>query len=473
MITDSQLAAAMFAWSRTVFGMAASDVYVWRVVGNGYKRLRVAITGDPLRLELAMNRTYRNRSGWFDTSIATALGTPTKRVGEYPGYPSPRYFEDDDDVAFVSIVEGIEGALRDAIDADATDTQVDFTVIPSPGEPYADKPTEYLSARRGKLTSKTPPWIVTVEVRDPDTSRDIKRPGANFCQLAPMPKTPRSPYEAIAFDSQHTMIVTHSVDIIAHAADAKVLKACGGMLFPSLAVGTIPASNFGPLTLVADPAIILAGIKPYRARGAWPVTVYSTDVWTPVTREIVGSASAEMYDQLTGNWNITVYTRPHLWMLGPQVQLEGGRMGGRVLSTVSSLRAAIRKRTKDWSHVRTLADLEQMKARYGGLNTGEAWYYFLEAKSHTILPMEWYPAAFIPAAFKTQAQKWLTAAGFTGKLHALKTSDAIVETYKADRRTHDDDDLRRLTWARQIGEAARTMLSAKVVKASAVDHWWP
>lgn len=467
MITEPQLAAAMFAWSRTAFGLAASDVYVWRTG----KRLAVAITGDPLRLELAMNRTYRNRSGWFDTSIATALGIPTERVGGYPGYPSPRFFEDDDSVAFVSIVEGIEGALRDAVDADATGTSVDFTVIPSPGEPYAGKPTEYFSARRGKLTSKTPPWIVTVETRDTNTGRDVQRPGANFCQLAPMPKTQRSIYEAIAIDPQHTMIVTHSVDILSHIKDAKAVKACGGMLFPSLAVGTYPASNFGPLTLIADPAILMAGIKPYRARGAWPVTVYSTDVWTPVTREIVGSASAELYDQLTGNWNITVYTRPHLWTLGPQVQ-EDGPMGGRVLSTVSSLRSAIRKRTKDWDHVRTMADLEQMKARYGGLNTGEAWYYFLEAKCHTILPMDWYPAAFVPAAFKVEAKKWLAAAGFTGKLHALKTSDAIVETYKSERRTHNDDDLRRLMWARQIGEAARTMLPAKVVKGSAVDHWW-
>lgn len=468
MITEAQLATAMFAWSRTVFGMAAADVYVWRTG----KRLAVAITGDALRLELAMNRQYRNSSGWFDSSIAIALGIPTKRTPG--GYPSPRYFEDDDNVAFVSIVEGIEGALRDAVDADATNTSVDFTVIPSPGEPYAGKPTEYFSARRGKLTSKTPPWIVTVEVRDPDTSRDIKRLGANFCQLAPMPKTQRSIYEAIAFDPQHTMIVTHTVDIGQYGtsiAGAKAVKACGGMLFPSLAVGIYPASNFGPLTLIADPAILMAGIKPYRARGAWPVTVYSTDVWTPNTRELVGQASAEMYDQLTGNWNITVYTRPHLWMLGPKVE-EDGPMGGRVISTVSSLRAAIRKRTKEWAHVRTVADIEQMKAQHGGSEMGEAWYAYLEAKCHTILPMEWYPAAFIPTALKAQAQKWLAAAGFTGKLHALKTSDAIANAYRTDRQLADDDDLLRLTWAKQIGEAARTMLPAKVVKGSAVDHWW-
>lgn len=470
MITEPQLAAAIFAWSRTVFGMAASDVYVWRVG----KRLAVAITGDALRLELAMNRKYRNSSGWFDTSIATALGIPTRNVrGE--GGPSPQFFDQDDDVGFVSIVEGIENALREAIDADSTSTTVDFTVIPSPGEPYAGKPTEYLSARRGRLTSKTPPWIVTVEVRDTNTGRDVQRPGANFCQLAPMPKTPRSPYEAIVFDPQHTMIVTHTIDIGQYGtsiAGAKAVKACGGMLFPSLAVGTYPASNFGPLTLIADPAIVLAGIKPYRARGAWPVTVYSTDVWTPNTREIVGQASAEMYDQLTGNWNITLYTRTHLWMLGPQVE-EGGPMGGRIISTVTSLRAAIRKRTKEWAHVRTLADLEQMKVKHGESDMGEAWYAYLEAKCHTILPMDWFPSAFIPAAFKAQAQKWLAAAGFTGKLHALKTSDAIADVYRSDRPLRDDDDLVRLTWAKQIGEAARTMLPAKAVKASAVDHWWP
>lgn len=466
--TDPQLAAAIFAWSRTVFGLAVADVYVWRT-GN---RLRIAITGDPLRLELAMNRSYRNRSGWFDTSIATALGIPTRNDR---GGPTPQFFDQDDDVAFVSIVEGIERALYQATNGDATGGHVDFTVIPSPGEPYAGKPTEYFSARRGRLTSKTPPWIVTVEVRDTNSGRDVQRPGANFCQLAPMPKTPRSPYEAIALDPQHTMIVTHSIDIIERhvIASAKAVKTCGGMLFPSLAVGTYPASDFGPLTLVADPAVVMAGIRPYRARGAWPVTVYSTDVWTPVTREIVGSASAEMYDQLTGNWNINVYTRPHLWMLGPQVQGDGGPMGGHVISTVASLRAAIRKRTKDWSNIRTTADLERMKKQYGGLNVSEAWYAFLEAKSHTILPMEWYPAAFIPAAFKAQAQKWLAAAGFTGKLHVLKTSSAIAGAYKSERSAVGaETDLHRLTWAKQIGEAARTVLSAKVVKESAVDHWW-
>lgn len=455
-----QAAARVFAWVRAVYGTSyAKDVYAYR----DHSVWCVAVYGSSFKLQKMVAGSLRNLDYRLDQMLSRALGFDMK-VEKYERssrirYVSPQFFSSDGEISFPEIVEGVEGGLRELLGEDAA---VRFTVIPEGGEPYADGPTRYYSvAKRKFLTSVKPSWVTSVTFRDRREDKVVTLPGANFCAVAAPLRATRSGYAGMRSSRDDMpVIVAHSLEFADYRvtmATAKLIRECGGMLFPSLSVGTLPAANFGPLVLIADPAVVMDGIKPWRKRGAWPVTVYSTDTWTVRTADLVGHASRVLYEQLTGQWDVTYYTQLHLWTLGPPI--EQGPAGGRVLGDIGALLRATRRRMKPWMKIHTV---DQLKRHKESSSQTESWYGYLEAKVNSVLPMEWFVAAVGPSWLTSSARTWLREAGFRGRLMSVEADPLLRQAYEygsgSEVRSTDHADLLKIGYAKQVSAlVAETM----------------
>ena len=454
-----EAAVRLRTWISWLFGQTyVKDVYAYRKA----KRWYLAISAPSLKLRKMIEAQLRNDNYRLDLSLARAFDIEQEifrrdsRSHRIDGV-SNQFFSSDAHIEFAEFLSGAEQAVSAFMANDGSHV-IDVTVIPEGGEPYLNEPTKYFSVKRNRmLESKTPTWITRVVVRDIQTERDVTVPGANFCVLMPPLRAQRTGYAGLrASKDGMPIIVAHSLEFTewkTTLATARLIRECGGMLFPSLSVGSMPAANFGPVSLIADPGLIQAGIKPWRVRGHWPVTVYSTDTWTPTTTTFLGSASATLYQQLTGQWRVDIGTATGLWTLGPEIQTEGGRYGGGVIQNAGQLLRTVRNRMKPWMQVDSRSQLERLSER-----KSEDVYGYLEAKVNSILPIEWFVAAFVPRWLAADAERWLREADFKGKLYALDTPAEIERAYRHDS-WFDDQELWKLSWAQRVGAAAADELN--------------
>lgn len=177
------------------------------------------------------------------------------------------------------------------------------TFIPEPGYPW---PHAYYSARQRKMIdgSHRPGWLLPENVVD--ENKGINSPGVDFCTLI----GPLKGYESggeIATWANDDFIVTHAMGTMSQmtrfgdwSENAKQVNSCGGLLFPSLAVGQISGTDFGPFVLVADAGIVVSSLKPNLKKGHLPAYVYDTDVWSMTTGDFFKDAAVAAFQQLTG-----------------------------------------------------------------------------------------------------------------------------------------------------------------------------
>lgn len=446
-----RIADGLLVWLQRVYGATYfKDVLAWQD-GNFHC---FAGYGSPAKLQRAIQLQARNYRSALDLGIARALGIQMSQ--DRSGYVSPQFFSSGESASFQEIVEGVEGAIREVL---GEEQMVRFTVIPEPGQPFADQPTRYYSAKRKKfLISKMPAGVVPVSFRDRSSDQMVVRPGINFCLIAPpVPASQHGTNPVMEFRDGSTSIVAHSLavndrDMPASLATAQLVGQCGGMLFPSLSVGPIPATNFGPVVLIADPRIVLDGLKPYRKRsGEWPAVVYSTDTWTLRTRDFIGETSSILYDQMVGRWEITYYTALHLWILGPPIEQEGGPAGGRRIDSVTAMASAIKRRMKPWMKVSNKQQFVDLNKRFAAQ---ESYYSYLEAKVNAIMPMDRFVVAVVPDWLAGSAGQWLATAGYRGPVVPLAVPGSQDAYNEASRLDSDERSFRQFQWALQVGSVA-------------------
>jgi hypothetical protein len=222
-------------------------------------------------------------------------------------------------------------------------------------------------------------------------------------------------------DRDLDFIVTHSLDVARYGVGwrkiARLINHCGGLLYPSMAVSQVPGARFGPVCLVVNPMVVLEGMKPYfRRRGQWPVVTYTTDVWTEVTRDFLSNASAILFEQLTGQWEISVYGRSHFYVLGPPLRFDGPMESDMVLNT-KKLSAALTRRVRRWHRDLTGEEVEEMQ-----LTEEEERYPYLEAKGNGIVSVDALVACVAPTPLMRSVRAFLEAIDFRGDVIPLKTS---------------------------------------------------
>jgi hypothetical protein len=220
-------------------------------------------------------------------------------------------------------------------------------------------------------------------------------------------------------------------------ASARAIRKCGGLLFPSLAVGIVPATNFGPVVLVADLEVVLPSLRPYKkGRGNWPIAVYNTDAWTGVTTHFMGEGAHELREELTASPDTNWMYRGDFWVLGPPLRADRADL----IPSTKKLRTTLSKRARIYRRELSGQQLQDVREHY---TNEEARYAYVEAKSNGIMSMECFPVAVCPREQKRTVQKWLKAAGFRGELLTLSVPTPEERPYLLKDR---DADMRDSQW---------------------------
>lgn len=389
--------------------LGAREVLVWPT-GKG-QQIAIAFRGDALRFETRLLRGWmRNprasRDTWLgvlDVGLCRALG-----IEETQLFPQDEVYAQD-------FLAGVETAAAEFLGIDGDNVYA--TLMPLEGEPWSPRlpKTEFVSSRSGKaLTSKGPPPLVKLDL-DQSTAitQGITEPvGVDVCAVAPK-ITDCAAGAVVAAVGELELLVTHCFDPRFERLEgaASLIKRCGGLAMPSLAVGTVPATSFGQVVLVADVALALLGLAPYKRRGKWPIVVYETDSWTATTKQVFLVGAHELYRELTGQDNNWTY-KNHFWTLG--VPIEDDR--AKLIPSTSKLLAAVKRRNRPWKRELDAAGVERVKYAAG---ESKERYPYLEAKANGIVTMSCFPLALCPAVQKAQAQSFLRAAGWKGKLLTL------------------------------------------------------
>ncbi len=373
----------------------------------------VALVGPALTLERRLfvdgGNFFRNPHNSVDTQWAHLNGIQIERTN----YGTrPQWFQEEMHIS--DFLQALSGAIRDAAGEDGKG-EISVTFSPEPGYPYTPGRTKKLySAKKNKwFTPEQPPYLMKTKDRD-----GKEHWGANFCQLAPL-ICGGSKYMAGQL-GELPMLTTHCSPL-ATGVFGKVreemmqpLRECKGFLFPSLAVGMIPATNFGETVFVVDPMVPLGGMKPYRGRGSYTAVTYTSDVWTEGGSELVGGLAIHTYEQLHGvpDW---IYTS-HFYILGPEIK-ETGFADEQVtpISGTRKLATTIARRYKKWPEN---MNLDKFKAMSEQMNIDR--YAYLECKVNGIVGWDCIPLVATPKQFADKVAAALGSTGFKGRLLSIE-----------------------------------------------------
>jgi hypothetical protein len=428
-VTDAQLKQLVDALAQWDGGrrIGAPEVIAWRTGKRGFGSVRLAFRGDPLRIKRNLltgehplpNRPPRGQYvGELDLDMERALGLEMGQIFTT------------DDVYPYDFVAGVQTAadrfLEERLGVEDASEMVEVTLMPKQGEPWivGTDVTSYVSSRRARpVKAKRPAHLIDLDMDAVEMQReDIDVPlGIDPCAFAE--RVDRCNVGALIGSlpdrrSSLDFLVTHSFDVTLPRYEdaAERIGACGGLAFPSLAVGEIAASNFGQVALVADVGLVLEGLKPYRGRGKWPVTVYATDAWTVRTRRVFTVGAHELFVELTGqptNWTY----KQDMWVLGPP--LEDHKAD--VVMTTKKLRKELKERYRRWprdlDNEQIEALMAEMLEQEGlGHRVAPAKYPYLEAKVNGIVPLTCFPVAVCPKELAGRAKAFLQTAGWKGVL---------------------------------------------------------
>jgi len=318
------------------------------------------------------------------------------------------------------------------------------TFIPEPGYPW---PHDYYSAKKGRMQDggKRPPWLLPEPIVD--AAHALNSPGVDFCELIGPLEGYEAGGEVAAWGRSDYFVVTHamgSMDNVTRqgswADNAAHINSCGGLLFPSLAVGQIPATNFGPFVMVADVGAVLRSLKPNMRKGQQPPTfVYDTDVWSMTTGTFYREGAISAFEQLTGDSEWMYYLDMNVWPLGsPQApELHGPGVASR-LTRVTQLKREVKDRGRVYYRGLGPEEAQEIFEREA-VSTSKLRYPYLEAKANGVMPMSSFPMAVAPAQAVDGFRNFLADVGFTGRLVTVDLPDEIAEVMAPEWRPADMD----------------------------------
>lgn len=314
------------------------------------------------------------------------------------------------------------------------------SIIPEPGYPWP-APDGYYSAKKGRwLDSPRPEWLFSENIVD--EARRIDSPGVNLCELFREPLGYEMGAEVVRYGrkADDFFLVTHAMGTIEGTTrygsvegvagweqNAQKVMECGGLIFPSLAIGPIPATNFGVGVLIADAGVVLNSLKPNLKRGMKPPsTVYSSDAWSGRTGDFFVDTAVAAFEQLHGHSDYMYYTDLNVWPLGaPRAwALAGpGSLAEEIYKT-STLKRELKERFRIWTRDLSPEETEELREE---VSLTKARYGYLEAKVNGIMKMNEFPFAAVPPQQEEGFRRFLDITGFEGELLVVDLPDELLE----------------------------------------------
>jgi len=452
-----EMAIRVYGLGRALFGAKVKDVYAWES-DHGVRFAWFVTARDLQRLV-----PYGENMPLHGSRVAQAL-----RMLSFPYHA----FEYERSMGAADFLMRLNDAVACAADYEEPLESVSVTFIPEPGYPW---PHWYYSVKEKKvIRPRKPSWILKDKIVDP--GRRIDSHGVDFCKLIGLAGNDYRMGAVRAEWSDGTyFIVTHSMGGLdqvtrkgSWAENARFVKQCGGLLFPSLAVGPTSAGGFGPFVLVADVGVILSSLKPYKQRMTAPAAnVYNTDVWTMSTGDFYKDAAVSAFEQLTGESDFMYYIDQNVWPMGPPVvpgSFSPEEAG--LVESVSQLRRDVELRMDLYPRDITPEELQEVRGpdrRQQG-----TWYSYVEAKVRSVMPVSSFPFAAAPRGHEKGFKSFLKKTGFEGELLPMDVPPEVLDVMYDDWGRDLDFDRRRAIkeWASQqygwhvadaLAEAGRTI----------------
>ena len=415
---EKEIAQTLLAWMKQ---WQVRNVYMWED-RHGIKVF--GLSGKPLQLQrylMEEDNPKSNYDHWLTSSAAGAFGIELEwredRLERTGRSPSPQFWHGEE-ILRSDFLDGIELLLDYVL---GSEEGARLTVMPEPGYPWgADYVIRYYDAKKNRvITSKKPSWAVMGTYRDAYDGRDKVGYVADYCKIFPSVNlSEQFPQTLMTLPRRSEVMVTHTLRLprVPEGKDRKQIiqtaheiKKCGGLIFPSLAVGLIPASNFGPITLVMSAGCVLTGLHPYRPKGRYPVVLYNADVWTETVGAIKNELGRFLFEELTGLTRDYVFY-PDLAALGPI--LREGLVGSddieaKRIRNVREMETTIRKRFGLW---KGFIRAEDWLSRTEMMNPTQS-YAYLEAKVTNILGLENIKFAVCATEFKETTHVFLKSLG--------------------------------------------------------------
>lgn len=368
-------------------------------------------------------RTLRSEDGFEMPVTGRQVAQAVRRHGGSPGI-----FEYEYGMVAGDFLDRVPSAFpkwpADTLDEHGYPPSARMTFVAEPGYPW---PTEqYYSARSGRWLRPTrPEWLLPDRI----VNTSVDSYGVDLCRLF----KPEHGHELDAVLGRYgrkpsdVFMVTHAmganVSPQAWAERTRGVERCGGLLFPSLAVGPIPATNFGPCVLIADVGVVVNSLKPFRSRGVSSlVHVFDTDAWSGRTADFLSDAAVSAFEQLHGHADYVYIFDTNVWSLGPPREAFVGPEVADRLDRAAQLKRELATRFRLWRRDLEPEEIERMqdtialtKARYG----------YLEAKVAGVLPIRAFPVAVAPRGRSGEFERFLDATGFEGDFLEVELPDEL------------------------------------------------
>jgi hypothetical protein len=429
-----------------------TNAYVW----SERYGLHAALVGNPLKVarlfghmpSLDEDHEYGMRGSWLDRLARRVFGQDAD------------IFAYDNNIHFSEFLQRLANLLPGS---------VTLTFIPEPGYPWPVR--SYWDAKKKRaVTPERPGWLIEVADRDASPGSP-SRPlhGVNPCLVFPAKPVVATKHEPVmGMLGGSPVMVAHSMSFTPNdpmTERASSIRACGGLLFPSLSVGPIPAANFGYGCLVARLGLVIDSLKPYRSRGDDPsVWVYGTDVWSGTVKSFMESMARDLFDELHGHDDY-VYGHGFAILGTPRVSFGGPSEGNEALDKTSQLKRAIQRRLKPWAKVRTPEAFARLNQELGG--TDEK-YVYCEAKGRETIALTQFPYLVVPDASDRgtwgagarhrsvveMAKEWAVAAGYTGTIVPVEWHEIPDSSG-----TFYDREWDQWLWAHRVAEVVRELRS--------------
>jgi hypothetical protein len=414
-----QLTDAFWRLSKVAFRGIMTDVVFW-TNANGYHR--IAFVGNPEKVSklFGMGLPDDQLPGMYPSAV-DAVGRAIRSVMRVP-IDSRDWSGGSSLSEFLDRLTGqVVWQWSEAHSAPIGEEGVRVGFIPEPGYPWPCEGGWYWSARKSKwLQSEKPGWLIQVEDR---SHGDKMVWGVNPCLVFPSDetKTSAAPGYVCGELNGQPLMVTHSMQLISSGygghkqVDAAIagVRDCGGLLFPSLAVGPIPATNFGPIVLVAHLELVTDSLQPYRGRSKRrPCWVYGTDAWTHSTGTLMREIAISLFSELHGeeDW---IYGH-HIDTLGIPPSTRGieGEVWNDPLKTTKQLASSLKTRMRGWRRDMTLAEFDAK----GDSAAGSDRYAYTEAKAREVVSLAEFPFIIAPLSKQSAVARFAVGTGYSGSV---------------------------------------------------------
>jgi hypothetical protein len=459
--------AALLTFGRAAFARGTiSDVVAWTPPGEtkSYRSLHVALVGDALKI--AREFGYLHAPDEDIDMGAPARGIAYHIRGILRAPHTAEGIRYDSKIQLSDLLDRLGGqAAGEFAEHPFDETHVRLIIEPGYPWPLNDAPgLVYWSAKSQKMVEpERPGWLIRVEDRDEPSKTKL---GVNPCLVfPPEPRDREWPLWGRA--GKQDMIVTHSMSLLASKTDAAFpflgtpgshsykqtnvaaanIRACGGLLFPSLAVGPIPASNFGPISLVGHLGLILDGLTPFGRWASGTSWTYEHDAWTVNTSELMRDVSVRLFDELHGHEDF-IYGY-HIWTLGPPAELMGGPSeGSSALRSFSKLATAMKRRSATFKRKMTEEQFAAANEKVAGTVDK---YAYCEAKARRVITLSEFPYLVGPESLRERIESFARDVGYPGEVVLIHDSLGVADDMAPDR------DYRLFQWSWIVADAIKKL----------------